>query len=66
MKDVFVTICENILDTLVVGYLILLCIILLLIGFLIYFYKPSRKFIWRQINKLATTADHFLMDCQDY
>lgn len=60
MKEIISTLFENLIDTIVITYLLVACLILMILAFILYPFKNIRYFIGYQLLRLVDTMDFFL------
>lgn len=60
MIEVLKAFFENMIDTIIVSFLFVVCIILAVLALLLFPVKRARIFIGHQIKKIADTMDFFL------
>lgn len=66
MKDVFKVLFENIIDTIVISYLVIVSLILIAIAFVLYPIKGIRFFIGEQVGKIVDVIDYFFEDIEEW
>lgn len=62
MIEVISTFFESLIETFIMSCLVIICLILGLIGFMIYPIKKARLFLGRQLHRVADTMDYYLTE----
>lgn len=62
MIEVISTFFESLIETFIIGCLVIICLILGLLGFMIYHIKKARLFLGRQLRRVADTMDYYLTE----
>ena len=62
MIEVISTFFESLIETFIMSCLAIICLILGLLGFMIYPIKKARIFLGRQLNRVADTMDYYLTE----
>lgn len=65
MSDIFKTLFESIVDTLVIGCLLVICLIFIVIAFAIYPLKRARVCIGHQLLRIVNAMDYYLTDTME-
>ena len=65
MSDILKTIFESIVDTLVISYLLVVCLFFIVIAFAIYPLKRARICIGYQLLRIANTMNYYLEDSME-
>lgn len=60
MNEVLKAFFENMIDTIIVSFLFVVCIILAVFALVLYPVKGARIFIGHQMKKIANAMDYFL------
>ena len=60
MIEVLKVFFENMIDTIVISFLFVVCIILVVLALVLFPIKRARIFIGHQMKKIADTMDYFL------
>ena len=62
MIEVISTFFESLIETFIMSCLVIICLILGLLGFMIYPIKKARLFLGRQLYRVADTMDYYLTE----
>ena len=62
MIEVISTFFESLIETFIMSCLVIICLILGLLGFMIYPIKKVRLFLGRQLCRVADTMDYYLTE----
>ena len=62
MIEVISTFFESLIETFIMSCLVIICLILGLLGFMIYPIKKVRLFLGRQLHRVADTMDYYLTE----
>lgn len=62
MTEVLSRVFESIIETFIISCLFIICLILGLLGFMIYPIKKARIFWGRQLRRVADTMDYYLTE----
>ena len=65
VSDILKTIFESIVDTLVISYLLVVCLVFIVIAFAIYPLKRARICIGHQLLRIVNTMDYYLTDTME-
>lgn len=62
MTEVLSIVFESIIETFIMTCLAIICLILGLLGFIVWPIKKARLFIGKQLNRVADTMDYYITD----